>query len=602
MPSYINTNIASLNAQRNLTGSQATLNTALQRLSSGLRINSAKDDAAGMAIANRMSAQINGANQAVRNANDGISMAQTAEGSMVQIGNNLQRIRDLAVQASNASNSAADRAALNAEATQLVAEIDRVATGTSFNGVKLLDGTFTAQNFQVGADAGASNQISIANIQSAKAASLGVGSGSSYSAALSGTSNSGALNSGDLSINGVVVGASSSDGVSSTSSMTSGIAKAAAINAISSSTGVTASVGATSVAGTATAATNSSTAIAAGDILINGVDIGALAATTTGGERGAQMAAAINAKATQTGVTATFDTATSAVTLTAADGRNIAITKSVNAAANDTNTGLTTGIAAVTAGVAISRSTVSLSSTSTSGITVASGGGTGALAASTGVATSAGTAAINAGDIVINGVNVGAIASGAGTLATQLTNVMGAINAVSTQTGVSASSSGTGITLTSISGGIQLNTKGTATAAATGFTFGATAVAGAGATATGLAAGNKAATVTTGAGISSLDLSTAAGAAAALGTIDAALNNVNSSRASLGAYQNRFSSAVNSLQATSENLSASRSRILDTDFAAETAALTRSQILQQAGTAMLAQANQIPNGVLALLR
>ena len=153
MAAVINTNIASLNAQRNLGTSQSALNTSIQRLSSGLRINSAKDDAAGMAISDRMTSQIRGSEQAARNANDGISLAQTAEGSLSEVGNNLQRIRELTIQSANATNSASDRAALQAEVTQLVSEIDRVAQNTSFNGVKLLDGSFTSQTFQVGANA-----------------------------------------------------------------------------------------------------------------------------------------------------------------------------------------------------------------------------------------------------------------------------------------------------------------------------------------------------------------------------------------------------------------------------------------------------------------
>src|SRR5574340_1216586 len=153
MPAYINTNIASLNAQRNLTGSQGALQTSLQRLSSGLRINSAKDDAAGMAISDRMTSQIRGLNQATRNANDGISLAQTAEGALSEISNNLQRIRELAIQSANSTNSASDRASLDAEVQQLIAEISRVASQTSFNGLNLLDGTFTSQSFQVGANA-----------------------------------------------------------------------------------------------------------------------------------------------------------------------------------------------------------------------------------------------------------------------------------------------------------------------------------------------------------------------------------------------------------------------------------------------------------------
>ncbi len=482
MPQFVNTNIASLNAQRNLNSSQSALQTSLQRLSSGLRINSARDDAAGMAIADRMTAQIRGANQAVRNANDGISMAQTAEGSMIQISDNLQRIRELAVQAANASNSASDRAALNAEASQLISEIDRVATNTSFNGVKLLDGTFTSQNFQVGADAGSSNQISITSIASARTASLGVGSGSSYSTTTTATAViTGALAAGEISLNGYQVGATSSDGVSSVQGTASAISKAAAINAVSGSTGVTATVSATTVAG---ASVDTDGSVSAGGVTINGVDIGAV--TSAGGSAafGAGLAAAINAKTAQTGVAATFNTSTGALALNAADGRNIDI---AIAGADTTSAGLT---------AAVSFGKIALSSSSSAGITIA----------------------------------------------------------------------GTGVAKA------------------------------------GLTAGYTAATATAGAGVSSLDLTTASGASAALTTIDAALASVNSSRASLGAYQNRLSSAVASLQTTSENLSNSRSRIQDADFAAETAALTRGQILQQAGTAMLAQANALPNGVLALLR
>lgn len=494
MASYINTNIASLNAQRNLSTSQTSLNTSLQRLSSGLRINSAKDDAAGLAISERMTSQIGGLNQAARNANDGISLAQTAEGALSQIGANLQRIRDLAVQSANGSNSVSDRAALNNEASQLISEINRVASNTNFNGVNLLDGSFSAQTFQVGANGTANDQISIASIASAKSSALGVGASSSYATTVAGAGavTTTALASGDLSINGFQVGASAADGVSYSFSTASGISKAAAINAISGSTGVTATVGTTTVAGT----TNTSgDAIAAGDIAINGVDIGALAAVGSPAERGAQVAAAVNAISTQTGVTATFDTTTGAVALAAADGRNITVTKSANAAAAAGNSSITgaTGVST------ISTSTLSLTSSSSAGITLANGVGTGLTAAN-------------------------------------------------------------------------------------------------------LTGGYTSATTTVGAGVSSLNLGSAAGATAALTTIDAALQSINSSRASLGAYQNRFSSAVASLQTNSENLSASRSRIRDADFAQETATLTRGQVLQQAGTAILAQANALPQGVLALLR
>lgn len=495
MASYINTNIASLNAQRNLSTSQSSLNTSLQRLSSGLRINSAKDDAAGLAISERMTSQIGGLNQAARNANDGISLAQTAEGALSQIGANLQRIRDLAVQSANASNSISDRAALNNEASQLISEINRVASNTNFNGVNLLDGSFSAQTFQVGANGTSNDQISISSIASAKSSALGVGASSSYATTVAGAGavTTTALASGDLSINGFQVGASAADGVSFSNSTGSGISKAAAINAISGSTGVTATVGTTTIAGTASTA---ATAIASGDITINGVNLGALSASTSGAQRGAQVAAAVNAIATQTGVTATFNTTTGAVALAAADGRNITVTASTNAAAAAANTGITVS---ATGATDVSTSTLSLSSSSSAGITLANG-------------------------------------------------------------------TGTGLTAANLTGGFT------------------------------------SATTTVGAGVSSLNLGTAAGATAALTTIDAALQSINSSRASLGAYQNRFSSAVASLQTNSENLSASRSRIRDADFASETATLTRGQVLQQAGTAILAQANALPQGVLALLR
>ncbi|MCO8251961.1 flagellin, partial [Comamonas thiooxydans] len=171
MAMTINTNIQSLNAQRNLGTSQSSLSTSMQRLSSGLRINSAKDDAAGLAIAERMSAQITGLNQAQRNANDGVSLAQTAEGALSTIGGNLQRIRELAVQSRNATNSADDRQALNAEVQQLKQEIQRVAENTSFNGTKLLDGSFLQQSFQVGANQ--SQTINISQIANANVSELG---------------------------------------------------------------------------------------------------------------------------------------------------------------------------------------------------------------------------------------------------------------------------------------------------------------------------------------------------------------------------------------------------------------------------------------------
>jgi flagellin len=267
MPQVINTNVASLNSQRSLNMSQTSLATSLQRLSSGLRINSAKDDAAGLAISDRMSTQIRGLNQAARNANDGISLAQTAEGDLEQIGSNLQRMRELAVQAGNASNSASDRAALDSEVQALSAEIDRVAQNSSFNGTKLLDGSFVAQSFQIGANGTANDRVSIASIASARTSALG-GSGTSTQTTLTGgATTAAALTAGALTLNGFQVGASSI-GASAGQTAASAFSKAAAINLVSSQSGVTATAMATSVTGAVQTGFNGYTA--ANSFSVNG--------------------------------------------------------------------------------------------------------------------------------------------------------------------------------------------------------------------------------------------------------------------------------------------------------------------------------------------
>lgn len=493
MSTAINTNISALAAQSSLRKTGLSQATAMERLSTGVRISTAKDDAAGLAISTRMTANIRGISAAIRNANDGISLTQTAEGSLTAIGDNLQRIRELAVQSSNTGNNASDRSALNSEATQLVSEINRVADNAAFNGIKLLDGSFQNQALQVGAGNELNDRITI-SIGSAKATALGVG-GSSYSATTTGSAVTTALSAGDVTLNGTTVGATTSDGVSFTGETASGISVAAAINAVSGQSGVTATVNATTSAGQTQTA---STAIAAGDILINGVDIGAIAvgAGVTTSDlviRGSHVAAAVNAKAASTGVTATYHLTTGAVSLTAVDGRNITVT-------SKSATGIS-GLAVYTAtqGTATTttiRSTVTLSSQSSNGITVS-----GAAAASAGL-TKAYTAA------------------------------------------------------TTVSSG----------------------------------------------GVSSVDLSTASGAQSSLSILDKAINTVTDLRASMGAYQNRLSAAISNLETTSMNLQASRSRILDTDYAKETTNLAKSQIITQAATAMLAQANQSAQSVLALLK
>ena len=394
MAMTINTNVASLNAQRQLSSSQSSLTTSLQRLSSGLRINSAKDDAAGLAISERMSAQIKGLSVASRNANDGISLAQTAEGALQTIGDNLQRIRELSVQSSNATNSQTDRDALQAEVDQLTSEIDRVANQTSFNGTKLLDGSFTSKLFQVGADAG--QTIGINSIVDANVNSLG----------------------------------------------------------------------------TSQFAANSSTSAAA----------------------------------------------------------------------------------------------------------VASGG----------TATAAGSFA----GTVINGVSIDSVDIKVGDTSSDVSGkITNAINAKMDQTGVYASVDSAGVlTLTSLKAGKDLTfTAGTQTAG-TGIS----------ASLAGIAAGTAASQ--TAVHSIDVDISSFTGSQRALEIVDNALKSVNTARADLGAIQNRFTSTISNLSTSSENISASRGRIQDADFASETANMTKAQILQQAGTAMLAQANSLPQSVLSLLK
>ncbi|MGE0350736.1 flagellin [Hydrogenophaga sp.] len=401
----INTNVMSMNAQRNLMSSQGSLATSMQRLSSGLRVNSAKDDAAGLAIAERMNAQVKGLNVAARNANDGISLAQTAEGALGKVGDMLQRMRELSVQSANATNSADDRTALQAEVKQLSDEIDRVSRQTSFNGKKILDGSFTAASFQVGANAG--DNITIGSLTDTTADNLST----------------------------VIYG------------------EATATVTAAGITGYDTEI----ATGTLTITVNGGTA----------VDLGVIEAATSETARLGQVVEAINRKTSETGVSAYL-----------VDNED-------------------------------------------------------------------------------------------GTFDVELLSS-------------------------------QLNAAGTAPATVE-FSAGFTA------TATGLleATGDAADTAASAAdstGISNIDITTEKGAYIAMKKIDAALDDVNGARATLGAVQSRFENAVANIQIGVENLSASRGRIMDADFAKETANLSRSQILQQAGTAMVAQANQASQGVLSLLR
>ena len=408
MAMTINTNVVSINAQRNLGLSGGSLSTSMQRLSSGLRVNSAKDDAAGLAIAERMSTQTRGLTVAARNANDGISLAQTAEGALGKVGDMLQRMRDLAVQSSNATNSKSDREALQAELSQLRGEVDRVAKTTTFNGAKLLEGSFTGGVFQVGANAG--DNITVGALSNTKVDELG---NSTYG-------------------------------------------KGAVAQTVVTTTMFTGATGMTAV-------------------------------DTTIGIKGAGASASVH-------------------------------TVTIKADAN------------MTADQALGK-------------------------------------------------------------------VVEAINSKTADTGVTA------FLETDAAGTKQIQFR--ATADKTGEVATAAVTYSTGTTTTGLGSNLVAATAITDAGtkgIDKVDISTQSGAWEAIQRIDKAIDTVSSARGELGAIQTRFEKAVENIDIQNENITAARGRIIDADFASETANLSRSQILQQAGTAMVAQANQLPQNVLSLLR
>ncbi len=697
MPLVINTNVASLTSQRNLAKSQSQLGVSLQRLSSGLRINSAKDDAAGLAISERFTTQIRGLNQAARNANDAISLSQTAEGALGEYGNILQRVRELALQSANSTNSSSDRKALNSEVQQQLAELNRISTQTQFNGQNVLDGSFTGAQFQVGANA---NQTITVNIGNASTDALGAYQYSNSTSPVTGT----ALSSGDLTINSVNVG-TSVDG--------SADAIVNAINAVSNQTSVTAT------ATSSITATNTPTRkadLASGDLVINGVNIGAVTGSYNVATQGASISTAINNKTATTGVTATANSVTGAITLSSSVGETIAITSS-NAAAGAAKVENATGLEVASSQTAATgdltftgtagTSTLAFSATATSGETVivnsttytfgdgtggtvdiganatasavnlrtaietaenakgnaerltATDNGSGTVTLTSNYATSTNTdyqvtGTIATGVTVTNNAVTGAGVADASTLTlggttyefgfagdtpsgtntlvviganqnTTAANFEAAIDAadVANTTNITASSSTNVVSLTSNS----LGASGTADIVDTssvpaGASFG---------NAAGGANGTYAANTTYGtislsssssyqvggnnssvAGLSTasatltaintVDISSVTGANNAISLIDGALDQVNSIRGDLGAVQNRFESTITSLTTTSENLSAARSRIRDADFAAETAALTRLQILQQAGVSILSQANSLPQLALSLLQ
>ena len=493
MAAIINTNISSLTAQRNQGMSQASLATSIQRLSSGLRINSAKDDAAGLAISERFTSQIRGLNQAARNANDGISLAQVAEGAMGSASAILQRVRELAVQSANASNSASDRQALNQEVGQLVAELDRIAQTTEFNGQKILDGTFGTAQFQVGANSGQVIVAATANLRTNVYGNNQVVSSGTAGAAAAWGANG--ITSGSVAINGALGSQTISISANQTAKAVSD-----AINLQTSSTGVSAS------AKTAAQLTFPTAGAYAFNLQSDNSPAEVISFTisaTTGADGLSNAISAFNEKSSKTGVIASLNSAGTGIILTNATGNDIYVGDTT--VANAGNVSVTKFVTDITTGSLV--------------------------AAGAAVTLTADTTADNS------------IVSGYITLDSDKSF---AIDVTTSNVFVDSNS-----TLKKVA---------------------------------------------------NLDVTTVAKANDALKTVDSALSFISGERAKLGALQSRFETAISALQITSENLTASRSRIMDADFAAETAALSRAQILQQAGTAMVAQANQIPQGVLALLR
>ena len=490
MSLVINTNIMSLNSQRNLNKTNMALATSLQRLSTGLRINSAKDDAAGMGIVDRMTSQINGLNQAMRNANDAISLSQTAEGAMQESTNILQRMRELAIQSANDSNSSADRANLQNEISQLQAEMNRIASTTTFNGNNILDGTFTAQKFHVGSNANETISVSIGNIGATT-----MGAYQDQSVANIGAITPAAAPAGNGVASGTITvsGGTGSSAIAYAAKITAS-ELAAKVNLETGTTGVSASAstsvalafGTTSVSGS-TVSFNLSSTDGAGAVVGSAKPI---SFTLTGTNDNEGLRDAINAVSASTGVSAELNAAGTALTLTNADGHDITI----DTAADNT---------------ALAQASVLLVG---------------------------GQTLVEAGN---DSVSVGG------------------------QVSFSSSS---------------------------GFT------------ATGAGADIGAALAGTLSSVADVSVTTQAGANNALDVLDAALRFVSDSRAELGAIQNRLEYTISNLSNVSENVTAARSRVQDADFAQETASLTRAQILQQAGVAMLSQANAAPQTVLALLK
>lgn len=673
MPQIVNTNILSINAQRQLNKTQNMQSTAIQRLSSGLRINSAKDDAAGLAISTRFETQVRGLNQAVRNANDGISLAQTAEGSMQEMTNILQRMRELAVQSANGTNSSQNRASIQSEVDQLYDELGRIAESTEFNGVKLLDGSSQGNTFQIGANANQSIGFSIDSVTTTDLNLNGFSALSDLNGGRVASVTTNAIRNGAITINGQAL---TSSAALTNDELTDTDGVVAYINSNTGTTGVTASAynvleGSGGVSG-----------VTDGNLTINGDTVGASGNMT-------ELVSNINRDVA--GVTASLNQSGGLI-LSNDTGARIVI--------DSTNTATNTSAAGLTAGNFYGF--LSLSSNDGEAISIGydeDNGGSAAQLRQLGFNTSTGSDTIISGEvngsfiagtdgIQINGVSIGEVRTSTATSGTiTAANIATAINAVSSETGVTADATTTiqyeavtsvfaagvaagnaisinGVNLTAFSGGntlgnvvnainnagvqgvvasagtdgnlvltsesgldIEVSLSGAGTGALLDASDGTTAITTdttrGTLTLTGengvdvivtsnLDTQSQQATALKKLGLSSqggsstavglkLDVSNVANANNAIERIDEALQKLSSSRADLGAIQNRLGSTIANLENVSQNLQAANSRIRDADFATETSTLTKSQILQQAGISMLAQANASQQNVLSLL-
>jgi flagellin len=653
MPQIVNTNVLSLNAQRQLNKSQLMQNTAMERLSSGLRINSSKDDAAGLAISTGMQSQIRGLNQAVRNANDGISMAQTAEGSMDEMTNILQRMRELGVQAANDTNSASNRASIQIEVDQLYSEMDRIASTTSFNGINLLDGSNASTSLHIGSEA---NETLSFTINSVTTADLNLNAVSGLGELNGGRVDTGtAMGTDNVVINGVTL-----------SGNTAAATVATMVTDINASTGLT---GVTASAYNALSGTGNITGVTDGTMTVNGTAVAATGTTQelidTINRDIAGVTASINAEgalslANDTGVSIittnaaqaglTNDTFAGFLSLTSADGEEISVAASTSGTTADIHVlGLTTanGSDELVGQASNSQAVTSADGIQINGVSVGAITGTtaadkafaiNAITDQTGVTAAATTEVkytVNLSGVkaetalVINGVSLD-FTLAAGISADSLDDMVAGINAAGIQGVVASADNLTGQLVLTSQSGADVVIYSTSEAAAsnifagitlggannTQYTFGEISLTGAdGADVLVTSTANTETlkdTALTKIGFTSvggssdaigagLSVTSVANANNTIERVDEALAQISDSRANLGAVQNRLITTISNLANVSQNISAANSRIRDADFAMETSALSKSQILQQAGTAMLSQANASTQNVLSLL-